>query len=51
MTQDEEIRNTLAKVITICTVHLPDGFENQLKGMKVKHFLSQKVQNTLELPQ
>lgn len=25
MTQDEEIRNTLAKVITICAVHLPDG--------------------------
>lgn len=25
MTQDEEIKSTLAKVITICAVHLPDG--------------------------
>lgn len=25
MTQDEEIRNTLARVVSICTVHLPDG--------------------------
>lgn len=25
MTQDEEIRNTLARVVSICAVHLPDG--------------------------
>lgn len=25
MTQDEEIRNTLVRVVSICTVHLPDG--------------------------
>lgn len=25
MTQNEEIRNTLARVVSVCTVHLPDG--------------------------
>ena len=25
MTQDEELKNTLARVVSICTVHLPDG--------------------------